>query len=162
MRLSFLVTMLILALAYLAACKKDTVTNPDDGSSSSSAGPAAGQTRLKGSIASIAGGNAAFTWTNGKTVTHVMAVCAETHTRKVAPVANDGTWNLDLDQQYAWVLIFLDNNRGGTNMLRGAFRQGGLDSLPLTSGADDEINLPIFKPLNVPLDPASKLFPQEP
>lgn len=76
-----------------------------------------------------------------KTVTHVMAVNPESSNpeRKLTEVAADGSFSIDVTAGRPWVLVFVDRNLTGKDMMVGLVRLGALDTLPArtTDGAAD-------------------------
>jgi hypothetical protein len=76
-----------------------------------------------------------------RVVSHVMAVTPSSQEvrRVVARVASDGRFNLDLDPDRSWVLVFLDASRIGTDMISGVFRAETLDTLTPTADGEAEL-----------------------
>jgi hypothetical protein len=108
----------------------------------------------------ITGGDTAFTisgrvapptssvraFAPGKTVTHVMAVDPETSApkRTIAAVASDGSFELSIEPGRPYVLVFVDANAIGADMVVAIFRAGTLDSVsPQLAGHLDLGDVPV-------------------
>lgn len=122
---------------FAAACSSSTSnsntgTNPNPSSTFTISGTLASTTVSKLSPRGLA--------VTG-TVTHVMAVnpSSSNPERVVAEVAADGTFSLDVTTQNNWVLVFVDANQVGANMILGIFKASALDTLPVaaTTGSTD-------------------------
>lgn len=76
-----------------------------------------------------------------KTVTHVMAVNPESSNpeRKLSAVSADGSFTIDVSAGRPWVLVFVDQNQTGKDMIVGLVKMGSLDTLPArtTDGSAD-------------------------
>ena len=76
-----------------------------------------------------------------KTVTHVMAVnpTSANPDRRLATVATDGTFSINVVGNRPWVLVFIDSSKTGAAMIVGLLKMSTLDALParLTDGSTD-------------------------
>src|SRR5206468_425216 len=104
---------------------------------------AAGSFLVSGSVrgAQTSGSGLAVQGLMNGAVTHVMAVTPSSQdiTRVVAPIEADGTFQLQLAPDRAWVLVFIDSTRVGKDMILGIFKAGAMDSLAPTRGGHADL-----------------------
>jgi hypothetical protein len=95
---------------------------------------------VSGVLAQTAAGKSGGGQGAEKTVTHIMAVTPSSQNtqRIIAPVSSDGHFKLTLDPARPWVLVFVDANRVGKDMIAGVFKADVLDTLtPAAEGKAD-------------------------